>query len=448
MNSKNSNTSEIPSGKAFTRFFAPLALQSASQGLTYPLVAMVASRGPGGPLNLAGLAQANTIMFMLSTLGFGLIATGMVYGQSREGYHRFRTVTLWVALLAVGIQALLSIPYPAHLLFGRIIGLPPSIETPAQIALLVSSPLQFLFFLRIPYQVAMYNARRTTRASTATLFRIALTAALAPVFSFAGLVGPVWAIVCLSLPVAVEVGMSRWLAGPSLKELKPAEGPIPKKREIFLFNLPLSVSGYLLALSAIVLGAFIARADHPERMLPVYYLALGLATPVAYGATRVQEVVIAFASSGADRKQTLRFSAWAGLVMGLLPLIFILPGLCEFYYVRLQNLPPADIGLIRITALALVVYPLCVAFRAQGEGLAALAKKPLTVIAGQAVFMGTAVMAGGISLTLGINGNLIGAVGLALANLASTATLRLTLQWVQRGGLPVPNTTTSSGQIR
>ncbi len=65
------------------RFFVPLAVQSSSQGLTYPLVAMVASRGEGGPLNLAGLAQSNTLMFMLGTLGFGLIATGMVYGQIR-----------------------------------------------------------------------------------------------------------------------------------------------------------------------------------------------------------------------------------------------------------------------------------------------------------------------------------------------------------------------------
>ena len=442
------NAPETPSDRAFTRFFAPLALQSASQGLTYPLVAMVASRGPGGPLNLAGLAQANTVMFLLGTVGFGLIATGMVYGQSREGFRQFRSVTLWIAILVVAIQVLLSLPVPAHLLFGRMIGLPHSISAPARITLLASVPLQFLFFLRIPYQVAMYNVRRTTRATTATLFRIALTAALAPVFSLAGLAGPVWAIICLSIPVAVEVWLSRWLALPSLKDLKPAEGPVPKKREMFMFNLPLSVSGYLLALSAIVLGAFIARAPHPERMLPVYYLALGLATPVAYGATRVQEVVIAFASSGTDPKQTFGFSARAGLVMGLLPLFFLLPGLCQFYYVRLQNLPPGDIGLIRITALALVLYPLFVAFRAQGEGLAALAKKPLTVIAGQAVFMGSVVIAGGISLTLGISGNLIGAVGLTLGNLTSTITLRLMLKYVQRGKLPVPVTTTSSGQIR
>ena len=44
--SAEGNCANTQSLSAYTRFFAPLALQAASQGLTYPLVAMVASRGP------------------------------------------------------------------------------------------------------------------------------------------------------------------------------------------------------------------------------------------------------------------------------------------------------------------------------------------------------------------------------------------------------------------
>jgi len=72
----------------------------------------------------------------------------------------------------------------------------------------------------------------------------------------------------------------------------------------------------------------------------------------------------------------------------------------------------------------------------------------LTVIAGQAVFMATIAVAGGVSLVLGIDGNLIGPIGLSLGNLASTATLRLMLRWVTKTDLPVPPTITSAGQIR
>ena len=272
-----------------TRFFVPLALQAASQGLTYPLVSMVASRGPGGPLNLAGLAQANTVMFLLGTAGFGLVATGMVFARNRGGFGVFRSVTFRLALAVVLLQGLIGLELPARLLFGTLIGLPPSIAKPAQIALLAMAPLQFLFFLRIPYQVAMYNRHQTVRASSATLLRIIFTAALSPIFCMIGWVGPLWAVVCLTIPVGLEVIISRWLAAAALKELRGTTDPLPTRKELFFFNLPLSISGYLLTFSSILLGAFIARAPEPERMLPVYYLGLGLATPVAFGAARIQE---------------------------------------------------------------------------------------------------------------------------------------------------------------
>ncbi|MBI5590962.1 MAG: hypothetical protein HY881_10820 [Deltaproteobacteria bacterium] len=392
---------------------------------------MVASRGPGGPLNLAGLAQSNTLMYMLGTFGFGLVTAGMVFGRTREGYQQFRTVTLSIGLLVTLAQGLLCLPQISHLLFWRLIGLPPSIEHPAAMTLLATVPLQFVFFTRIPFQVAMYNARATGRASLATILRILLTAVLSPLFCMADAVGPLWAVVCLSFPVGLEVAASAWLARPYLARLK-ASASAPTKKEIFLFNLPLSIGGYLLSLSSILLGAFIARAASPERMLPAYYLALGLATPVAYGATRVLEVVLAFPPAFEADHRTLRFALVAGVVLGLLPLLFILPGLSDLYYIRLQNLDPDSLPLVRVAALALVLYPLCVAVRAQGEGLASLAGKPMAVIAGQAMFMITILLTGGVLLTLGIDGNLIGGIGLCFGSLASTATLRILLRWMKK----------------
>lgn len=415
---------------SYTRFFTPLALQAASQGLTYPLVAMVASRGDGGPLNLAGLAQSNTLMYMLSTFGFGLITTGMVYGKSREGYLQFRSVTLAIGLLVTLMQGVLCIPWVAHPLFGGLIGLPPSIEAPAVQALLATVPLQFLFFLRIPFQVVMYNARATGRASMATMMRILLTAALSPLFCLVDAVGPLWAVVCLSVPVGLEVTASAWLARPYLFRLANAE-TVPTKKDIFGFNLPLSIGGYLLSLSSILLGAFIAHAANSEHMLPAYYLAVGLATPVAYGATRVLEVVLAFPPASRADRRTLRFAAVAGMVLGLIPLIFILPGMADFYYIRLQNLDPGNLPLVRMAALTLALYPVCVAIRAQGEGLAGVAGKPVTVIAGQIVYVTSILLTGSLLFHFDVAGNLIGGIGLCFGNLASTATLRVLLRWIE-----------------
>ena len=84
-----------------TRFFAPLALQATAQAFSHPLVAMVASRGDGGPLNLAGLAQSGTVMFFLGIFAIYYMTTGMVYARTREGYQVFRNVCVWTGLCIV-----------------------------------------------------------------------------------------------------------------------------------------------------------------------------------------------------------------------------------------------------------------------------------------------------------------------------------------------------------
>jgi len=442
------SSSPSPTYRTLSGFFLPLAIQAASQALSYPLVAMVASRGPGGPVNLAGLAQSNTVMFFLGMFAISSVTTGMVYAKTREGYQKFRLMIRATGLVIIGIQAVLCIPAVSHLLFGRIIGLPPSIEQPAQITLISCLPLQFLFFFRIPYFVVMYVGRATAKASMATIARIILTAMLSPLFCIVGLVGPIWAVVCLTIPVALEALVSGIFAVPFIRSLEPCREKPPGVKEIFIFNIPLSVGGYFLVASAIILAAFIARAPDPDRILPIYYLALGLVNPMSFAATRIQAVVIAFPPQSLQERRTLRFSLAAGALLGMLPLIFTLPGLAELYYVKLQKLDLADLGLVRMTAVSLIFFPLSVAIRAQSEGLAAWLKKPTTVLTGHGMFLITIVVAGFTLLMLGTPGQVIGAVGLTLGSLASSATMRLLLMRAKERAFPVGQTTTSLGQIR
>jgi hypothetical protein len=218
--------------------------------------------------------------------------------------------------------------------------------------------------------------------------------------------------------------------------------------EIFKFNLPLSVGGYFLSASAVILAGFIARAPDPDRILPVYYLALGLANPVAFAATRVQTIVLAFPPKSGQDKRTFRFCLMAGVILGSLPLIFVLPGLADFYFIGLQKLNRQDLTLVRMTVISLFFFPVSVAIRAQSEGLAAWLKKPLTVLAGHAVFMGTIIATGFVLLFLGVPGQYIGPLGLTLGSLASSATMRFLLDRGKVSSLPVGQTTTSLGQIR
>jgi hypothetical protein len=417
-----------PNAWRLTRFFIPLAVQAASQSLCYPLVAMVASRGPGGPLDLAGLAQSNTVMFFLGISMISLVPTGMVYAQTREGYRRFYRLTMVIGFAMTTIQALLCIPALSHALFAQVIGLPPSIEVPAQSTLLLSIPLQVIFFSRIPYFVVLYIGRAAGIASLATIGRVALTAALSPLFCVAGLVGPLWAVVALTIPVALEAVVSGCFAQRFIRALPPSTGNPPGLGEILWFNAPLNVGGYFLVLATIAVAAFIARSADPERVLPAYYLALGLVNPLAFAATRIQTIMLAFPLTAPFQRRTLRFALAAGLVMGLLPLAFILPGLAELYYIQLQHLPPGDLVLVRKTAAALVLFPLAVAIRAQSEGMAAWLKKPFAVLTGHAALLATIAGAGLAALGLTVPGYFIGAGCLTLGSLASAATMRIMLR--------------------
>lgn len=419
---------EVPDARRLTRLFIPLAVQAASQSLCYPLVAMVATRGPNGPLDLAGLAQSNTVLFFLGMFAISLVPTGMVYARTREGYRRFYRLTLSIGALAGAVQAVLCMPPVSHLLFGRLIGLPPVIEASAAVTLIASIPLQVIFFSRIPYFVAMYVGRATGVASVATIGRVVLTAMLSPVFCFFGAVGPVWAVVALTLPVGLETLVSWYFSRRYIQNLPAGTEAPPPVREILRFNLPLTVGGYFLSLATIAVAAFIARAPDPEIVLPAYYLALGLANPVAFAATRIQTLVLMFTPTKPVRRRILHFAGGAGLILGILPLAFILPGPAELYYVQLQNLAPQHLGIVRQTALALALFPLAVALRAHIEGVAASLRRSVSVLVGHAALLATISVCGLAALALNFPGYWIGAFCLTFGSAASSATMRWSLR--------------------
>src|ERR1039458_8115199 len=105
-----SDSTDAPSTRRLTAHFVPIALQAASQSLSYPLVAMVAAHGEGGALNLAGVAQSNLIMFMVATLGAGLVTAGMVFARTRQGYAHFVAINNLLSLATAAIQVALCIP--------------------------------------------------------------------------------------------------------------------------------------------------------------------------------------------------------------------------------------------------------------------------------------------------------------------------------------------------
>jgi hypothetical protein len=235
-------------------------------------------------------------------------------------------------------------------------------------------------------------------------------------------------MVCQAIPVALETTVSWWHSRPFIATLAEDVAPAARGRKILLFTLPLSLGGFLMTLSGMILGAVIARAGQPEHMLPAYYLAAGLANPAAYAASRVQNVVIAFPPRGREDAQALRFSAAAGAIFSLIPLLFLLPGLAHWYYLSVQRLPPADLPLVYTTALLFVGFPITVAMRCHREGLAALEHRTPTILAGDFAYMAALAVAASACLALKVPGNVIGPIVVAISNMASVGMLVLLLR--------------------
>ena len=402
-----------------SRYFVPLAIQSASQSFTYPLLASLASRGTGGLSNYAGLAQANGIMFILGTLGAGLVTTGMVFAVTREGFARFLRLNTLLLGIAITLQALMCIPALAHWVFHGLIGLPASIEHPAYLALLASIPLALLFFLRTPYQVVLYTHNQTALASGATLFRIVATLLLIPPFLSAHLVGVVWATMAQTITVAGEVLISWYFARRYIAELpKCAEQPVSVRQQA-AFCLPLSAGGVFLSISGPVLAAMIMHTAQPERVLQSFYLASGLANPAAAAASRVQTVVLTYLHKVRRESSLIGFALCMGVLLGSMPLLFLLPGLRALYYQSLQNCPADLLPLVSISGIGLLFLPLSMALRAFVEGKAALYQQPLAILVGQVVFLaalsGTAVLC----IVSHISGCLLAPISLLAADLCA-----------------------------
>lgn len=425
----NNNDQQPVSLRQLLIFFWPLALQAFSQSFTYPLVAMVASRGAGGALNHAGMAQAHSIMFFLSTFGgFGLMTTGLVYAKTRKGFAQFSLVNNLIAVAICLLQLLLCIPVAAHFILSDLIGLTLSIEKTAHLVLLYSIPFNFLLFIRNPFQVALYNNQATGKAGFATIFRIILSVVLSPVFCALNLVGPFWAMFCLTLSAAVEVLLSWFFSRQIIKNLNEA-GKKAATKEILNFNFILSLGGGFIFLSQLILSAFIVRAPDPERIAPIYFVTVGIVNAFSAGATRMQAVVLAFPPKHKSDLITFKFAVLVGLIFAGIILSLLIPPVANWYFIYIQRLKTTDLSLIYATVIAFMAHPFCMALRSHLEGMAANQKRPGFILIGQLIFMAAIFLAGLVLLSLKTSGNLIGPIGYLAANLTAAFSLRLLLKF-------------------
>lgn len=420
-----SNRTKPVTYRELTSYFGPLALQVFSQGITHNLVAVVASRGPDGALGFAGVSQAFRIVFILGSFVSGFLTAGMVYCTSRKNKTQYVRVTLMVIAAVALVQGILSLPPVSRLLFDRLMGLPPVISGHARNALPACIPLQILFALRIPAFAILFLHKDTMRAYLATFARICMTLLFAWWAVRNGFVGPVWAVACMTVPVVIELVGLHWFARRHTKNLVDESGPVPRMTAIVGFAFSFSIGKVLVSSSDGMLAGIIARAPNPERVLTAYSVSMVLVGPIAYSATRMQAMVVSFRD--AQKRKLHLFIVVAGLILGCIPMAAHLPGIAEFWWIGMQRLPADDLGIVALTMVGLIPFPLLVGLRSYAEGRAAVRKRPVAVLGGESMYL-TMIMGAGLAfLALGVPGYLIGPLSLACGNITAWAATLLIL---------------------
>ena len=272
----------------------------------------------------------------------------------------------------------------------------------------------------------LFNNLESGKASRATALRIAATLGCAAVFPRIGWVGPAWGLFALTLGVWIET-LSTWLyARPFVATLpgRPEKGGIDASPPVnmssllldqFRFTMPLSLGGFLLACSPLVIAAFVSRSANAADMLAVHYVTIGIVAPASFCALRLQTVTVKFMPEYPGDRRLLWYSIAAGLVLGGVPLAFSTSLLGDWYFGVFQNVPPRILGTAKLAMGIYSVMGVIQAIRGRVEGLAAGRKRPKAVMWGQFAYTMSLLLVCAALLPLGFPGWTIAVSALIVA---------------------------------
>lgn len=370
--------------RKITRFYVPLLVQAFSQSLTYPLVAGIVTHGQFGKDGLTAFSQGQIVMFMIGALGIGLIPTGMMFVKTRKGYDEYCRLNTFMMTSLIGLQCLAALPPFYHWIFEGVLALPRELAELARWTLLGGAIMNGLFFMRNVPMVVLFNNYQSGKANLGTIVRILLTAILSFGLQRLKCVGAYWGLLALTAGVAVEYLVTWAYARPYVKLIPGSStGEHVSLWEQLKFTLPLSFGGFLLMVAPLCVSAFVGRATHPDDMLSIHYVTIGVANPIAYAALRMQTVAIKFPPAYPGDRRLLVYALAAGAILGLMPLVFAHPTIGNWYFGTYQNLPERLLPTARLAIGIYAFIAMIHAVRGRIEGLAALRKRPVAVMAGQ-----------------------------------------------------------------
>lgn len=382
---------KLPSYRELTHFFIPLVILSFSQSFTYPLVAGIISHGPLAEHENEAYVIGQQVVFFLSSIGFGLVTTGMVYATCKRGFANFLKLTICFGIVATVLQLISSLSFFEDFIFRKMLGVQePELRRIARSSMLVCMPVQLVFYTRNIFSAILFKEKRSDLVNIATLVRVAMAFPFSYFFVKYGLVGYLWGAVAMTIPCVVEALLTWCFSRPYLRtlpKLVPGQLPGSLMRQL-RFTIPLSLASMLATMGGFLATIYLSKSSDPLTFRPVHFCALGLVSPFNVSMLKMHTVAVGFSTSRAAVKRLIRFAAFAGFGLMFLPVI-----LCHYapfsnwYFITFQNLPVSSVSLAVTTVMVASVITIIFGFRGLVEGLASIRHKSHAVLCGQFAYI-------------------------------------------------------------
>lgn len=415
--------------RRLSHFFIPLAIQGFSMSLTYPLVGSVVSHGAWGATEYSVMAQAQTIMFLVGSVGAGLITTGMIFGGTRRGFRNFRVLSLTLGLAAAALQWLCCTAPFDRLIFNRLYGLDGELLGMARSILFYSIPMNYAFFARNTGLATLFREKRTDKATMATFMRIAITWVGAVAFEKAALVGWKWGLLLSTGTVMLESALVNVIAMPYVRALPEGDGGGDSScARQYAFTIPLSLGGTMMCIAGVAIPIFLAMLPGAGTARNIHYIVFGILNPLNVAAVKMQSVVVAFPPREQPRGMVAGFGVLAGVSLAAIALLLEIPAVSRWYFGSIQNLGPGEVGLAAQAMLVIAFLPIVSAVKSLGEGEAALMMRPNAILSSQMAFLAALVVVFFLFVkTAALPSHMVSAVTILLSHLGSLAVLRVAL---------------------
>ena len=411
------------------KFYIPLGVQGISMSLTYPLVGSVVSHGRFGAEEYSVFAQAQSVMFLVASVGNGLVTTGMIFARTRTGMRNFVRLSFFLAFVACLLQLACALPPLDSLILGRLYHLEGELFDVARQSLLFSIPMNFAFFARNPYLANLFSEKRSDKAILATFFRIGLTWAGSIVFVRLGLTGWKWGLSLTTVAVIIESFLCRLFALPYIRRLEDTPGAeIASVLRQCAFTIPLSLGGTMINISTVMVAIFLTLTPDPITSRTIHYVVMGIINPFNAAALRMQSTTIAFPPEKYGKTRIAAFAVGIGLLFCSVSFLLQIPALANWYFGGVQNLSPEQIRFAMNAMLIVAAAPVIQSLRGNAEGLAALRRRPNATLSGQMAYLATLVCVFFLLVRFApVKGYVMGAISIVAAQFAAFVTLRIAL---------------------